>query len=149
MTLLQGWKGQRCGRIWISIPASKDTSRGPWSLQPNEDNQICPYGQIFRQWWTLLQIISPSLKQNKHFWRVHLCFRVMIYLNCVMSNNYDLLQNKSLRNRLIIAASVMEFISTTAKKKLVEKILLKNQPKTKFHNMWKILTMIGTSLTKI
>ena len=40
------------------------------------------------------------------------CCRVMIYLDCVMSKNHDLLQNKSLRNRLIKAASVMEFIST-------------------------------------
>ena len=47
-----------------------------------------------------------------------------------MSKNHDLLQNKSLRNRLIIAASVMEFISTTPKNELVEKILLQNQPKT-------------------
>ena len=65
------------------------------------------------------------------------CCRVMIYLDCVMSNNYDLLQNKSLRNRLIIAASVMEFISTTPKNELVEKILLQNQPKTtNFINWW-------------
>ena len=54
-----------------------------------------------------------------------------------MSKNHDLLQNKSLRNRLIIAASVMEFISTTPKNELVEKILLQNQPKTiTFINWW-------------
>ena len=43
------------------------------------------------------------------------CCRVMIYLDCFMSKNHDLLWNKSLRNRLIIAAPVMEFISTTPK----------------------------------
>ena len=65
------------------------------------------------------------------------CCRVMIYLDCVMSKNHDLLQNKSLRNRLIIAASVMEFISTTPKNELVEKIFLQNQPKTTtFINWW-------------
>ena len=65
------------------------------------------------------------------------CCRVMIYLDCVMSNNYDLLQNKSLRNRLIIAASVMEFISTTPKNEQFEKILPQNQPKTtNFINWW-------------
>ena len=65
------------------------------------------------------------------------CCRVMIYLDCVMSNNYDLLQNKSLRNRLIIAASVMEFISTTPKNELFEIFLLQNQPKTtNFINWW-------------
>ena len=65
------------------------------------------------------------------------CCRVMIYLDCVMSKNHDLLQNKSLRNRLIMAASVMEFISTTPKNELVEKIFLQNQPKTTtFINWW-------------
>ena len=49
------------------------------------------------------------------------CCRVMIYLDCVMSKNHDLLQNKSLRNRLIIAASVMEFISTTPKNAFIKK----------------------------
>ena len=65
------------------------------------------------------------------------CCRVMIYLDCVMSKNHDLLQNKSLRNRLIMAASVMEFISTTPKNELFEKKLLQNQPKTtNFINWW-------------
>ena len=54
-----------------------------------------------------------------------------------MSKNHDLLQNKSLRNRLIMAASVMEFIYTTQKNELVEKIFLQNQPKTTtFINWW-------------
>ena len=54
-----------------------------------------------------------------------------------MSKNHDLLQNKSLRNRLIIAASVMEFISTTPKNELFEKILLQNKTKTtNFINWW-------------
>ena len=65
------------------------------------------------------------------------CCRVMIYLDCVMSKNHDLLQNKSLRNRLIMAASVMEFISTTPKNELVEKIFLQNQ--TKNHNFHKLV----------
>ena len=65
------------------------------------------------------------------------CCRVMTYLDCVMSKNHDLLRNKSLRNRLIMAASVMEFISTTPKNELVEKIFLQNQPKTTtFINWW-------------
>ena len=100
-------------------------------------NQIA-VGQKFRQWWTLLQIILPSLTQNKHLWRFQTLLPwYMIYLDCVMSKNHDLLQNKSLRNRLIIAASVMEFISTTPKNELFEKILLQNQPKTtNFINWW-------------
>ena len=65
------------------------------------------------------------------------CCRVMVYLDCVMSKNHDLLQNNSLRNRLIMAASVMEFISTAPKNELIEKMLLQNQPKTTtFINWW-------------
>ena len=50
--------------------------------------------------------ISCDLKHRYH---------VLTYTECVMSKNHDLLQNKTLRNQLIMAASVMEFPSTTLK----------------------------------
>ena len=55
------------------------------------------------------------------------CYHVLTYPDQVMSKNHDLLQNKRLRNQLLMAASVMEFPSTTLKNVLVEKILLLNQ----------------------
>ena len=54
------------------------------------------------------------------------CYHLLTYPDCVMSEIHDILQNKILRNQLIMAASVMEFPSTTLKNVPVEKILLQN-----------------------
>ena len=54
------------------------------------------------------------------------CYHLLTYPDCVMSEIHDLLQNRILRNQLLMAASVMEFPSTTLKNVPVEKILLQN-----------------------
>ena len=54
------------------------------------------------------------------------CYHLLTYPDCVMSEIHDILQNKILRNQLIMAASVMEFPSTTQKNVPVQKILLQN-----------------------
>ena len=54
------------------------------------------------------------------------CYHLLTYPDCVMSEIHDILQNKILRNQLIMAASVMEFPSTTLKNVPFEKILLQN-----------------------
>ena len=55
---------------------------------------------------------------SKHY------YHLLTYPDCVMSEIHDLLQNRILRIQLIMAASVMEFPSTTQKNELFEKILL-------------------------
>ena len=57
---------------------------------------------------------------SKHY------YHLLTYPDCVMSEIHDLLQNRILRNQLLMAASVMEFPSTTLKNVPVEKILLQN-----------------------
>ena len=54
------------------------------------------------------------------------CYHLLTYRDYVMAEIHDILQNKILRNQLIMAASVMEFTSTTQKNELFEKILLQN-----------------------
>ena len=61
--------------------------------------------------------ISSDLKHYYH---------LLAYPDWVMSEIHDLLQNRILRNQLLMAASVMEFPSTTLKNVPVEKILLQN-----------------------
>ena len=61
--------------------------------------------------------ISSDLKHYYH---------ILAYPDWVMSEAHDLLQNRILRNQLLMAASVMEFPSTTLKNVPVEKILLQN-----------------------
>ena len=57
-------------------------------------------------------------------------YHVIIYSDCIMSKNHGLFQNRILRNQFKMAASVMEFKSTTLKNELGKKILLQNQPST-------------------
>ena len=108
------------------------------------------YGRKFRQWWTVLQIILPSLTQNIAFLEISDIVAVLWYIWTVLRPKIIIYCKIKVWEIDWLNGCVSDGIHIYhAKKKLVEKILLQNQPKTKFHNMWKILTMIGTSLTKI
>ena len=52
-----------------------------------------------------------------------------------MSKNHDPLQNKRSRNQLLMAASVMEFPSTTPKNVLVEKNIAAKLANYNFHKL--------------
>ena len=53
------------------------------------------------------------------------CYHVIIYSDCIMSKNHSLFQNRILKNQFEMAASVMEFKSTTLKNELVKKYCCK------------------------
>ena len=49
-------------------------------------------GQIFRQWWTLLQIILPSQTQNKNFLRFKPCFYLLLSPNIRVYHQWSMVQ---------------------------------------------------------
>ena len=98
----------------IDNPAGKKLSRG---LEMGKN--LVSDGHFCKSFCPAQPKISIS-SDLKH------CYHLLTHPDCVMSEIHDILQNKILRNQLIMAASVMEFPSTTLKYVLVEKIFLQN-----------------------
>ena len=96
---------------WLGLPCFR--------LLYNMGKNLVSDGHFCKSFYLAQPKISIC-SNSKHY------YHLLTYPYCVMSEIHDLLQNRILRIQLIMAASVMEFPSTTKKNELFEKTLLKN-----------------------
>ena len=110
--------GKHCIMYSLCIVFLLEIKHTPWQRSDLGKNLVSD-GHFCKSFCPAQPKISIS-SDLKH------CYHLLTYPDCVMSEIHDILQNKILRNQLIMAASVMEFPSTTLKNVPVEKILLQN-----------------------